>query len=241
MTYNEFIQQIITTRGQWNIPENEYFELHHIIPKCMGGLGDTTKNNFRRKSHHENCIWLYAREHFIAHKLLAEENPENFKLVMAFYRMTISKQPNGNSYIATPEEYEEAAKMASHVKSIASKKYWSEHYNEMCEKARATNTTPEYRKNMSRAIRESNAKNGAPSQRPEVRACISTSLMGHEVSEKTREKIRNNQNCRWNKGKKWYNNGTQQSAFNEGEQPEGWVWGRLVPKHYNKKKKETKE
>lgn len=32
-TYKEYIQSIIDTRGQWNIPENEYYEGHHIIPK----------------------------------------------------------------------------------------------------------------------------------------------------------------------------------------------------------------
>lgn len=34
MTYSEFIQSIINTRGQWNIPDGEYFENHHITPRC---------------------------------------------------------------------------------------------------------------------------------------------------------------------------------------------------------------
>lgn len=38
-----------------------YYEYHHIIPKCLGGLN----NN-------ENLVLLTAREHFICHKLLVE-------------------------------------------------------------------------------------------------------------------------------------------------------------------------
>lgn len=72
MTYKEFIQQILDTRGKFGIPKGEYKERHHIIPKCMGGTNDK-----------DNLIDLYAREHFIAHKLLAEENPDNYSLVLA--------------------------------------------------------------------------------------------------------------------------------------------------------------
>ena len=37
MTYNEFIQNILNTRGRFGIPEGEYKERHHIIPECNGG------------------------------------------------------------------------------------------------------------------------------------------------------------------------------------------------------------
>ena len=40
-----------------------YYECHHIIPKCLGG------NNLK-----DNLVLLTAREHFIAHKLLAKIN-----------------------------------------------------------------------------------------------------------------------------------------------------------------------
>ena len=51
---------------------------HHIIPKCLGGLPKT--NTWTQ---HENIIWLTAKEHFIAHKLLAQEFPENRAIVSA--------------------------------------------------------------------------------------------------------------------------------------------------------------
>ena len=93
--YYTFIQNIIKTRGQWNPPSN-YWEGHHILPKCLGGLGHA-----RQK--HPNIIRLSAAEHFTAHKLLAELFPDNPKLVYAFWAMcTVSK----TSTIATAEEYQ---------------------------------------------------------------------------------------------------------------------------------------
>ena len=99
MTYDEFISNIIETRGQWNIPEGEYYEIHHIIPKCKGGLPKRPK----RKEHHENLIWLTGKEHYTAHKLLAEENPDDQDLQLAWLRSAYDKQ---GKYIPA-ERYEE--------------------------------------------------------------------------------------------------------------------------------------
>lgn len=58
-----------------------YIEKHHILPKCMGG-----KNN------KENFVKLTAREHIIAHMLLAKIYPDNIKLINAVHLMlSISK------------------------------------------------------------------------------------------------------------------------------------------------------
>lgn len=94
--YYDYIYNIINTRGQWNIPDGEYFECHHIIPKCFGGLG-------RRREKHSNTIWLFAREHFEVHMILAEDNKDCKELVYAFHRMTNNKN---EKYIASPDEYE---------------------------------------------------------------------------------------------------------------------------------------
>lgn len=87
MTYKEFIESIKQAR-----PLNEWFEhseRHHIMPRCLGGTDDE-----------DNLIYLTYREHFIAHKLLAEENPENNDLVKTVFMMSnFNKQ-------CTPEEYE---------------------------------------------------------------------------------------------------------------------------------------
>ena len=96
MSYAEFIQNILNTRGRFACGK-EYHERHHIVPKCLGG----TDNN-------DNLIDLYAKEHFIAHKLLAEENPDNNRLIYAWWLMSHCKTTGQKRYECTPEEYKEA-------------------------------------------------------------------------------------------------------------------------------------
>lgn len=95
MTYKEFIQNILDTRGRFGIPKEEYKERHHIIPKCMGGTNDE-----------ENLIDLYAREHFVAHQLIASENPSCNALHYALWNMANMTGATGERYKLTPEEYE---------------------------------------------------------------------------------------------------------------------------------------
>lgn len=69
MTYSNYIQNILNTRGRFGIQEYEIKVRHHIIPKCKGGLDIE-----------ENLIDLYPQEHYDAHQLLFEENPSDYKL-----------------------------------------------------------------------------------------------------------------------------------------------------------------
>ena len=94
-TYEEFIQNILDTRGRFSCG-NEYHERHHIVPKCMGGGNEQ-----------ENLIDLFAREHFEAHRMLALENPDVDKLVYAWSCMAFVKLAEQKRYELTPEEYEE--------------------------------------------------------------------------------------------------------------------------------------
>lgn len=50
-----------------------YWEKHHIIPKCLGGSNAV-----------ENLVLLTAREHYIAHQLLMKAYPENRNLSLSF-------------------------------------------------------------------------------------------------------------------------------------------------------------
>lgn len=115
ITYKDFIQNIINERGQWNIPKGEYFEVHHIIPKCLGGDGDVRIGG--KLQQHPNLIYLYAHEHFIAHKLLAKENPNNASLVYAWSMMAFPKGKTDRSFEITPEEYTELRIMQSKIKT----------------------------------------------------------------------------------------------------------------------------
>ena len=99
MTYKEFIDNILETRGRFNCGE-EYHECHHIVPKCMGGTNDE-----------ENLIDLFAREHFEAHRLLALENPNVRGLQFAWWNMSTVTREDMHRYKIAAEEYEEVRKV----------------------------------------------------------------------------------------------------------------------------------
>ena len=61
MNYKQIYNQLISKRQQETPPKNCYTETHHIKPKCLGGTNETT-----------NLVKLTAREHYIAHLLLAK-------------------------------------------------------------------------------------------------------------------------------------------------------------------------
>lgn len=92
MTYCEFIENILSVRGRNGCGE-EYHEVHHITPKCLGGSNDK-----------DNLIDLFAEEHFIAHKLLAFENPDNDALQRAFSAMAHVRK-GGRIYDVSEEDY----------------------------------------------------------------------------------------------------------------------------------------
>lgn len=108
-SYKEFIENILNTRGRFACGD-EYHERHHILPKCLGGGNEQ-----------DNLIDLFAREHYEAHMLLAEENPENRSLVYAWLCMAFIKNKDQKRYKLTPEEYEKARKELSQVLSETTK------------------------------------------------------------------------------------------------------------------------
>lgn len=115
MTYEEFINNILNTRGRFACGD-EYHERHHIVPRCMGGGNEE-----------ENLIDLFAREHFEAHRLLALENPDNRGLQYAWWNMCNIKGSNKNHRCEVlPEEYEEARIAISKIPSPMLGKHLSE-------------------------------------------------------------------------------------------------------------------
>lgn len=85
----------------------EYYENHHIIPKCLGGEDNTA-----------NLVFLTAKEHFIVHHLLTkmtEDTLSKGKLWSAFFLMHIGH----SNRLTFARTYELAKKqMALHKKEI---------------------------------------------------------------------------------------------------------------------------
>ena len=85
MNYYAIYDNLITSRKNRLLSENEYYERHHIIPKCFGGSNNK-----------DNIVHLTPREHFFAHLLLVKINTglKRTKMVYALIRMCY---PNNKS------------------------------------------------------------------------------------------------------------------------------------------------
>lgn len=139
MTYSEFINNIIETRGRtMDVDEKER---HHVLPKCLGGSNDPN-----------NLIDLTLEEHFIAHKLLTEENPESKPLAYAFRRMSNIRRVGLTRTIETPEEYREAR--LENKRQTVKTHYGQELREETKRKISASNTGKKRTKEMNEANRQ---------------------------------------------------------------------------------------
>jgi hypothetical protein len=205
MSYEEFIQNIINTRGRFACCD-EYHERHHILPKCMGGTNEE-----------ENLIDLFARERFIAHKLLAIENPNNNSLVYAYGCMAWAINDNQERYEVAPEEYEEARialsesmkgkpKSEKHRAKLSEIKKGKPLPSEVIKKAadarRGVPLTDEHKSNISKALTGrtfsdehkdniSKSKTGKPQSEAQKTALASVceANKGRKHSEKTKAKM----------------------------------------------------
>lgn len=85
-----------------------YYEGHHIIPQCLGGLGKSSDLD------HDNIALLTTREHFLCHWLLHEIYPDNSKLAYAFHLMC--EFVDRNNYTPSSRLIEYARKIAADKK-----------------------------------------------------------------------------------------------------------------------------
>jgi hypothetical protein len=84
MNYKRIYEHLVE-RGQKRLILEGYKEVHHIIPRCMGGKDEVN-----------NLVNLTPEEHFVAHQLLIKMYPGNIRLVRACDVM--SKDTKVNKY-----------------------------------------------------------------------------------------------------------------------------------------------
>jgi len=87
--YNALVEKA-RVRGLDKSKHEGYFEIHHIIPRCLGGSDDK-----------ENLVMFTGREHFVAHMLLWKAFPENVSLMRAAHIMSSrwTNDISGNSHV----------------------------------------------------------------------------------------------------------------------------------------------
>ena len=106
--YSKIYNQIIEKRKS-NLFDGSYYEIHHILPKSLGGSDDSS-----------NLVRLSAKEHFICHYLLTKMFPENtvpyYKMLNAFIMMKCSslnqKRYFSNLYSYAREKYAEHKRLS---------------------------------------------------------------------------------------------------------------------------------
>lgn len=104
--------------------QGQYYELHHIIPKSLGGINSLM-----------NRALLTAKEHFICHWLLTRMYPEGTdeyrKMIYAFWRMRSTNGSNHKRYI-NAAAYErlriEFARLIGNLTSVNQKGKRNSHY-----------------------------------------------------------------------------------------------------------------
>lgn len=75
MNYEKIYNQLIKRSREENRQKtkNNYYEEHHIIPKCIGGTNEKS-----------NLVLFTAREHFVAHWILTRIYPNEPGIIFAF-------------------------------------------------------------------------------------------------------------------------------------------------------------
>lgn len=79
---------LLIAKAKSRILDNVYYELHHIIPRCMNGTNDV-----------ENLVKLLPEEHYLAHLLLVKIHPNNNKLIYAANMMAMGHKGKRNNKI----------------------------------------------------------------------------------------------------------------------------------------------
>ena len=100
MNYNKIYNALMRRATQRKL--DEYSEVHHIIPICMGGSNGK-----------ENLVRLTAREHFLAHHILFRIH-KTTKLAHAWFSMCRSSD-NQNRYFSS---HQYAAAKSAHINAM---------------------------------------------------------------------------------------------------------------------------
>jgi predicted RND superfamily exporter protein len=139
-----------------------YYENHHILPRCLGGLNNK-----------ENLVLLTAKEHYICHKLLTYIYINEYKIALAFHYMAYNKKYN--KYISS-RDYLYAKELANI--------FFSRIPNVWKGRKHSTETKEKMKKSWEKRRIEKPVSD-------ETKRKLSESGKGRIISEETKEKIRN--------------------------------------------------
>lgn len=113
MDYQKVYTSLISKRKSYPLKKSKdlYTELHHIVPRCLGGTDDP-----------QNLVRLAAREHFVAHRLLSKIHPTNSGLALSVLLMM--KVQGGE--VRSSKEITRLKELASNSASVISAALWGD-------------------------------------------------------------------------------------------------------------------
>jgi hypothetical protein len=165
-----------------------YKERHHIIPKCIGGNDNP-----------DNLVYLTAREHFIAHKLLCEIHPDDTKLFHAYWMMSttnITTKFYQREYKVSSYEYD---RLKTKAAEISRARFINQPKSEEHKQKLRKPKTEAHKKHMSQSFKgrkfsiETRKKlsiaNTGNIHSEETKRKISNTMRGRITSEETRKKL----------------------------------------------------
>ena len=117
--FTTWYYQLIDRANSRTVDPNQYYETHHIIPRCMGGSDAKS-----------NLVRFTAREHYIAHMLLVRmtTGPAKRKMSFGLWKM-ISANKVQNRYMPCNRQYEIIKRnMAQAISEQNTGKTWEEIY-----------------------------------------------------------------------------------------------------------------
>jgi hypothetical protein len=218
------IMKNAASRGWTKASAPCYVEMHHAIPKSMGGTG-------------RDIVCLTAREHFICHLLLPKmlEGKDKVKMTFALHRLITGNKKN---YCKSSIHYQIIKEANSKASSVRNAEYWSQFTEEERSDMRSGEKNGRYGKEVRDSTRQkiSQANKGrlVGNKHPlwgvghteESKKKMSLSQKGKRVGSKNPMYGKVGKSA----GKKWYNNGIEELYFIPNTQPQDWVTGRLKRK-----------
>lgn len=179
MNHKVIYEKLISSRSNLERSKKTgYYELHHIIPKCLNGSDEKS-----------NLILLTPREHFLAHYLLWKiYNTRKLRDALLYFK-------GKNFEFANSRLYEIAR--ISHIKDMKennpSLSLSEETKAKKVKKLKQYIKTPQHRENISKANKGSKSRLGAVLEehsKQKISDSLKEYFKSNIISEETREKIR---------------------------------------------------
>ena len=149
--YTTWYLSIISKAKKRTLENIVYTEIHHIIPKSLGGSNDPS-----------NLVKLTAREHFICHMLLPKMVAGNNrqKMIYAWWAMANQKRPDQYRYKISSRMYEIVREAAAENHSMYT--HSDETKMKLSEARKGKKFSKEWRKNISKSAKNRTADRVTP-------------------------------------------------------------------------------